>query len=138
MKVLVDTPVWSIALRRRSGDLSPHEARLKNKLVELIRDSRVLMIGPIRQELLSGVREETQFIRLRDQLRAFEDLGITTRDYERAAEMSNRCRSSGVANSAVDMLICALGVGSHSSILTTDRDFLNYAKLLPIRLTQLS
>ena len=28
MMVLVDTPVWSLALRRRAGDLSKHEVRL--------------------------------------------------------------------------------------------------------------
>ena len=134
MKVLVDTPVWSLALRRSTGNLSPHEEKLKQTLGELIHDARVVMIGPIRQELLSGVREEPQFNRLRDHLRAFEDLEITTEDYERAASMSNRCQSSGIANSPMDMLICAVAASSHSPILTTDRDFSNYSKLLPIQL----
>ena len=134
MKVLVDTPVWSLALRRSSENLTPHDDKLKQTLAELIRDARILMIGPIRQELLSGMREESQFNRLRDHLRAFEDLEITTEDYERAGSMSNLCRSSGIANSPVDMLICSVAAGSGSPILTTDRDFWNYSTLLPIQL----
>ena len=134
MKILVDTPVWSLALRRREGKLSSDEQKLKQALNELIRDARVVMIGPIRQELLSGVREEPQFNRLREHLQAFEDMEIRTADYERAAQMSNHCRSRGIATSSVDMLICAVAAGSHSAILTTDRDFLTYSKLLPIQL----
>ncbi|HUK48606.1 MAG TPA: hypothetical protein VLW06_13475 [Terriglobales bacterium] len=56
MNVLVDTPVWSLALRRRRQVLSSEESRMCNALAELIREGRVLMIGSIRQELLSGMR----------------------------------------------------------------------------------
>jgi len=71
MLVLVDTPIWSLALRRRGADLNPREQRLAAALRELIQDGRAQLIGPVRQELLSGLREETSFKKLRDQLRAF-------------------------------------------------------------------
>ena len=61
MIVIVDTPVWSLVLRRRPGDLNPSEQVLTKALTELIREGRVEMLGPIRQELLSGIREEGQF-----------------------------------------------------------------------------
>jgi predicted nucleic acid-binding protein len=134
VKVLVDTPVWSLALGRKTGDLRPHDNRLKAALAELIREGSVLMIGPVRQEILSGLREESQFNRLRDDLRAFKDVSLKTDDYERAAGMSNLCRSRGVSSSSVDMLICAIATRSRSSIFTTDRDYLLYSKLLPIQL----
>ncbi len=134
MMVLVDTPVWSLALRRRPGHLSGSQQSLANALAELIRDGRAQMLGPIRQELLSGIREETQFKKIRDYLRAFREPMLETEDYEDAARMSNQCRSCGIAGSVVDFLICAAAHRRGWEILTTDRDFQNYASVLPLRL----
>ncbi|MGZ5433177.1 MAG: hypothetical protein ACXWH7_09630, partial [Thermoanaerobaculia bacterium] len=63
MKVLVDTSIWSLSLRRRStsGTVSASTA----ELAALVQDGRVAMIGAIRQELLSGIKERAQFDRLR-------------------------------------------------------------------------
>lgn len=136
MKVLVDTPVWSIALRRQHRDLNADEVRLKAALAELLVEGRILMIGPVRQELLSGIREELHFNRVREGIEALQDLSIKTAAYESAARMSNLCSSRGVANTSVDMLICAVAVASGVPILTTDRDFLRYVRVLPIQLFQ--
>jgi predicted nucleic acid-binding protein len=103
--VLVDTPVWSLALRRRQKHLSAEQRQLTQALAELIREGRVQMLGPIRQELLSGIREEAQFRKLRDYLRAFPEHPLEAADYEEAAHMNNRCRAR--AGSVVDFLICA-------------------------------
>lgn len=135
MMVLVDTPVWSLALRRSPEHLSTAERQLTESLAELIREGRVQILGPIRQELLSGLREDVQFRKLRAHLRAFPEHALETADYEEAAHMNNRCRARGIAGSAVDFLICA---GAHRrgwSILTTDRDFQSYATVLPLRLS---
>ncbi len=134
MNVLVDTPVWSLALRRKPADLNPLERRLIEALAELVREGRVQLVGPVRQELLSGIREEAQFRRLRDYLRAFPEQVLAAEDYEEAAQMNDRCRNRGVAGSAVDFLICAAAQRRGWSILTTDRDFQNYAAVLPLRL----
>jgi predicted nucleic acid-binding protein len=137
MMVLVDTPVWSLALRRRPEHLSIAERQLTESLAELIREGRVQILGPIRQELLSGLREDAQFRKLRAHLRAFPEHVLEIADYEEAAHMNNRCRTRGIAGSAVDFLICA---GAHRrgwSILTTDRDFQSYATVLPLRLLSL-
>ncbi|MGA8541500.1 MAG: PIN domain-containing protein [Terriglobales bacterium] len=134
MMVLVDTPVWSMALRRRPEQLSGSQRGLATVLAELIREGRAQMVGPIRQELLSGIREETQFKRIRDYLRSFPEPSLEAADYEDAARMSNQCRSRGIAGSPVDFLICAAADRRGWSILTTDRDFQNYASVLPLRL----
>lgn len=134
MIVVVDTPVWSLALRRRPEQLNDWEQVLTLTLAELIREGRVQMLGPIRQELLSGIREETQFRKLRDYLRAFPERPLEAADYEEAAHMNNRCRARGIAGSAVDFLICAAAQRQSWSIFTTDRDFRNYAKVLALRL----
>jgi predicted nucleic acid-binding protein len=133
MTVLIDTPIWSLALRRAQG-LKPQEEALKRELAELVREGQARLTGPIRQEILSGIRDETQFRRLRGQLRAFPDDPLTTEDYEEAARAHNRCRRAGVAGSAIDFLICATAARREWAIFTTDSDFERYAKQLSIRL----
>jgi len=134
MIVIVDTPVWSLVLRRRPKDLSASEQTFTKAVAELIREGRVEMLGPIRQELLSGIREEAQFKKLRDYLRAFNEPLLDMVDYEEAARMSNLCRGRGISGSAVDFLICAAAHRRKWAIFTTDQDFPRYAALLPLHL----
>lgn len=131
MKVLVDTSVWSLALRRKSP--SDHHD-VTSALASLVEDGRVAIIGAIRQELLSGVKERVQFERLRDHLRAFSDTPVATDDHEEAAEFFNRCREKGIQGSNTDFLICAVAARHGLPILTTDEDFSLFAKVLPITL----
>jgi predicted nucleic acid-binding protein len=134
MMVLADTPVWSLALRRRPAQLSGPQPALANALAELIREGRAQLVGPIRQELLSGIREEGQVKKIRDYLRAFRETSLEAEDYEDAARMNNQCRRRGIAGSAVDFLICAAAHRRDWSIFTTDRHFQGYAAVLPVRL----
>ncbi len=129
MNVVVDTSVWSLALRRNT----PNEAlAIVNILRDLIVDGRVVLMGAIRQEVLSGVRYTEQFLRLQDYLRAFPDLELTSEDYELAAEFFNTCRSNGVQGSNTDFLICAVAHRRGYSILTTDQDFENFQLYIPV------
>jgi len=138
MLVLVDTPIWSLGLRRTASDLNPRERRLVNALQELIGDGRAQIIGPVRQELLSGVRDETVFRRLRAELRAFDEPPLDISDYEDAAQIHNECRSHGLAGSAIDFLICAAAVRRNWQIFTTDQDFTRYATAVRLILYQVS
>ena len=130
MKVLVDTSVWSLALRR-SG---PSDSAEVDELMELIREGRTVMVGAIRQELLSGVRSTKQFRMLRDRLRDFPDLPLEHLDYEEAASCFNTCRSKGVQGSNTDFLLCAISLRHNVAILTTDGDFQHYKVHLGVRL----
>ena len=134
MLVLVDTPVWSLALRRKAEHLNANEQGLTSALRGLIEDGRAQLMGAVRQELLSGVRDESSFRKLRDQLRAFVDVRLDQADYEEAARLNNQCRARGIAGSAIDFLICAAAHRRGWTILTSDRDFQNYASVLPLRL----
>jgi predicted nucleic acid-binding protein len=134
MMILVDTSIWSLALRRKSADLSAREKSLTLALAELIRDGRAQLIGLVRQELLSGIREPEKFDQLRNYLRAFDDIRLDPGDYEEAAQIHNRCRSRGVAGSAIDFLICAVAARRHWQIFTTDSDFDRYEKVLGLEL----
>ena len=128
MKVLVDTSVWSLALRRNEPD------EIVKKLTDLINEALVVMIGPVRQELLSGISDKMVFENLKTTLRSFDDLPVSIVDHEMAAEYYNICRKHGVQGSHTDFLICALACNNDLLIFTTDQDFRHYAKHLPIRL----
>lgn len=130
MKVLVDTSVWSLALRRNM----PSNGAETQELIELIRELRVQMIGPVRQEILSGIRTSAQFSTLRDHLRAFPDLELSSGYYGDAAEFYNLCRSKGVQGSNTDFLICAVAARLKMPIFTTDADFILFQQHLPIML----
>jgi predicted nucleic acid-binding protein len=129
MKVIVDTSVWSLALRRRA---TAHDS--VEELRRLVGQGRVAMLGAIRQELLSGLRDRSAFRQLRDHLRAFADEPLDHEDYERAAEHFNTCRAAGVQGSSTDFLLCAVAERRSFPVLTTDADFGRYATLLPVTL----
>ncbi|KZL48543.1 type II toxin-antitoxin system VapC family toxin [Nodularia spumigena] len=129
MSVIVDTSVWSLALRRRTPpDSSPVVTRLR----DLITNDQVALLGAIRQEILSGIRSSEQFTDLRDYLRAFPDVELIPEDYEIAAEFFNTCRSQGIQGSNTDFLICAVAYRRSYSILTTDNDFHSFRMHIPI------
>lgn len=128
MKVIVDTSVWSLALRRDNADsLAPVQ-----ELRQIIHSHGVQIIGPIRQEILSGIRSESQFRKLRKHLESFPDLPILTEDYVAAARFFNHCRSKGIQGSNTDFLICAVAVRNKFSIFTTDKDFELFSKHIRI------
>ena len=133
MNVLVDTCIWSEALRRRS---QPAVTPWSNELRLLIQEGRAALIGAVRQEILSGIREQVQFEQLRDRLGAFPDIDLGREDYERAAELFNLCRRKGIQGANTDFLICAVAQRRDLAILTTDRDFEGFAGVLTLRLAQ--
>src|SRR5437762_8827044 len=134
MNVLVDTSVWSLALRRKNDSLGTNERLLVAELSELIREGRARVIGLVRQELLSGIKTTEQYEKLRLHLRSFPDEAVDTSDYEEAAKVGNRCRAKGVVVSIVDVLLCAVAIKRQWAIFTTDPDFSNYAKVLPLHI----
>ena len=131
MSVLIDTSIWSEAFRRRSVDQeSPQVLELR----ELISECNAVMIGAVRQELLSGIADARQFEALRDRLRAFPDVPLHSSDYELAALHFTTCRRHGIQGSNTDFLICAVADRLGLSIFTSDRDFSHLSAHVPIRL----
>jgi len=131
MKVLVDTPIWSLAFRKKTGNID--NIAIKN-LIELIQDRRIAIIGPVRQEVLSGISDRNKFYEIKDKMSLFSDYFIKTDDYEFAAECSNECRRNGIQGSHTDFLICAMAIKNGWEIFTEDGDFLEYEKYIPIKM----
>ncbi len=131
MKVIVDTVVWSLALRRTEPDKT-----ICRELTRLIEEQRVLLLGPIRQEILSGYSEESRFERLRNHLSSFDNEPVLDKDYIRAAQYHNLCRRRGIQGSHIDFLICSCAYRLQAAIYTRDRDFRHYSKVIPVSLYQ--
>ena len=133
MKVLVDTPIWSYALRSQNKEyLSGIDT-----LTSLIQDQRAIIIGPIRQEILSGYSDLSKYRIIRDKLSYFENTAIIDTDYELAAEFSNKCRKKGIQGSHIDFLIGAVANRIDIPIFTNDNDFVHYQKIIPIKLFEI-
>lgn len=128
--VIVDTCIWSLALRRRT----PRNQEVGEELTFLINENRVKIIGLIRQEILSGYSDLDRYKKLRNKLRSFPNEQIIDADYESAAEYSNICRRKGIQGSHIDFLICAVATRLNMTIYTCDRDFTFYSQHLPISL----
>lgn len=126
MSVLVDTNVWSKALRLKSKESGP--------FLKLLESDQVVIIGPIRQEILSGIKDLKMFNRLKKHLAAFPDLPLLSYHFEVAAEYFNKSRSRGIQGSHIDFLICAVSIDYNCEIYTLDKDFTLFADFLPIKL----
>jgi predicted nucleic acid-binding protein len=131
-QVLVDTSVWSLALRKK--EKTEEEQEIISHLAKLIKNLDVVLIGPIRQEILSGIASKERFEILKDKVSIFEDYAIHTADYELAAEYFNECRKHGIQGSHIDYLICSVAANNNLSIFTLDHDFQRYEKHIKIKL----
>lgn len=132
MRVIVDTDVWSEALRKTRGEKSAYVRELTN----LIQEGRLEIIGPIKMEILSGIKEMSVFEAFSARLTAFSDRAIPSDVYVLAARFFNLCRNKGIQGSNTDFLICACSVHWNFAILSKDKDYLQYKKYLPIDLVQ--
>jgi predicted nucleic acid-binding protein len=134
MQVIVDTSVWSLVLRRSAKPAGAAQLAVVAALKDLIADARAMLMGPVRQELLCGIKDPAQFERLRSALAAFPDEALTTQDYERAAQVFNTCKAQGVQGSNTDFLICAVALERKLPIFSLDQDFAHFQKCVPLEL----
>jgi predicted nucleic acid-binding protein len=132
--LLVDTCVWSLALRRRNRDVSRWEAATISELLKAIQQGSARMLGIVRQELLTGIKTRQQFEALKLHLSAFPDVEIKSEDYIEAARLANACRAKGVAAPVAEMLLCAVAIRENWLIFTSDPVFDRYAKIIGVQL----
>ncbi|MCL2808868.1 MAG: PIN domain-containing protein [Treponema sp.] len=136
MKVLIDTPIWSLAFRKKKENNT--NEKIINNLTQLIKNRQIAIIGSIRQEILSGISDKNKYLEIKNKMSVFSDHIIQTKDYEFAAECSNQCRINGIQGSHTDFLICAVAIKNDWKIFTDDADFFNYEKFIPIKLYKLN
>ena len=130
MSVLIDTSVWSIALRRDQ----PPASREIETLRAAIERGDVCMLGIILQEVLQGFPSPDRTRRLLEHLSPFPLLSLHRGDFIYAAEIRNRCRVKGLTISTIDAQIAAAAINHRCALLTLDRDFTGLARHSPLRL----
>lgn len=132
MTFFVDTSVWSLALRRdRPPDL-PEIRRLRDALDE----GSVVCTGLVLQELLQGFRKPKAHRRIVDRFSAIPLIVPERADHIHAAELRNRCRRKGIQTGTIDALLAQLCIRHKLTMLTTDRDFLSIASIMPLAIWQ--
>jgi predicted nucleic acid-binding protein len=129
MRVLIDTCIWSRVFRYKDPVLADSEY-----LRQLVEIDKAMIIGPIRQEFLSGIKEIGKYKKFIDDFRSFQDLPMTTEIFESAAFMFNECSRHGISASSVAMMICAAAKKYNLEIWTIDPDFNHYKKFIDIKL----
>ena len=118
--MLVDTSVWSLALRRSPPPSAPEVALLR---ADLERGEIVVTTGLILQELLQGFQGPTA---RKEIIRKFSLLPVLTpeiEDHVEAAALRNHCRRKGIQVGTIDALIARLCIRHELPLLTADRDF---------------
>jgi predicted nucleic acid-binding protein len=134
VKVIIDTCVWSHFLSQNPRA----STRISEAVARLVKSDAIKMLGPIRQELLSGAQPNERFEQLKEYLRFFPNLALDEQDDENAAKYYNELRKRGVQGTGTDLIICAAAVRHGLIIFTTDSDFAHYAKHVPIKLHRIT
>ncbi|MGC2461282.1 MAG: PIN domain-containing protein [Steroidobacteraceae bacterium] len=125
MSLLVDTSVWSLALRRDSASAAPAVEALRTALEG---GDTIVTTGLVLQELLQGFAGPRARKEILQRFAALPLLVPDRRDYIDAAEVRNRCRRSGVQMGTIDALLAQLCIRHELTLLTTDDDFTLAAK----------
>lgn len=131
MTFLVDTSVWSLALRRDTVVSSPEVDVLKDVLQT---GEPVVTTGLVLQELLqgfSGPRDRSLVI---ERFSALPLISPDRQDHIDAAALRNHCRRAGVQAGTIDAVLAQLCIRHGLTMLTTDKDFSGIAKHSSLRL----
>lgn len=131
MSLLVDTSVWSLALRRDADQTAPELTALRDALLGA---DQVFTTGLILQELLQGFSGPKARALIVARLSALAFLQPDREDHIEAAEVRNACRRRGVQVGTVDALLIQLCRRYDLLLLSTDQDFYAAAKHVELRL----
>ena len=131
MNILVDTSIWSLALRRAPGSPSP-EVVLLDRCLE--RGEVVVTTGLILQELLQGFHGPTQRRRIIKEFSLLPVIMPEVEDHIEAAALRNHCRRRGVQVGTIDDLLARLAISHGLHLFTADKDFQAMAQHCPLAL----
>ena len=130
MTLLVDTSVWSLALRRDRVRDEPQVEALRQALGGA---QSVVTTGLILQELLQGFAGARAQRKIVARFAALPLLVPDRQDYIDAAGIRNRCRRAGIQLGTIDALLAQLGVRHRLVLLSTDNDFVHAARHCALR-----
>ena len=131
MTLLVDTSVWSLALRRDAPATTPEVQALTDALLGA---GVVVTTGLVLQELLQGFSGPKAGAQIIERFAALPLLQPDREDHIAAAELRNTCRRAGVQMGPVDAVLAQLCIRHDLMLLSTDNDFALAAKHCALRL----
>jgi hypothetical protein len=131
MRILVDTSIWSLSLRRPSGVVN-EEAILLKTIIEQGED--IHLLGIILQEVLQGIRNSKDFLALKEYFKAFPLIDLTREDYMRAAELKNHLIRKGKQGNTIDVLIASAAISHRCHLFTADKHFTHIAEHSELKL----
>jgi len=129
--LLVDTSVWSLALRRDATASEPEVHALKDALLGA---DLVMTTGLVLQELLQGFAGPKARALVIERFAALPLLQPDRDDHVAAAQLRNTCRRAGVQIGTIDALLAQLCIRHELALLTTDKDFMLAARHCALRL----
>jgi predicted nucleic acid-binding protein len=116
--ILVDSSAWIEVLRDTESRADRTFRRLLHEEVPLATTEAV--IG----EVLAGARDELEHVRLRRRLHGLRFLTIGgLAGFERAARLSQHCRSRGFSPSLADCLVAVPALATGAAVLHADSHF---------------
>ena len=130
MTLLVDTSVWSLALRRDAVEPSAHVDALKAALAA---GESIVTTGLILQELLQGFSGPKARDQIIDRFSALPLIPPDRQDHIEAAVLRNGCRRAGIQVGTIDAILARLCIRHELTLLTTDQDFVRIAGRSPLR-----
>ena len=133
MGLLVDTSVWSLAMRR---DEQPNSPELKLLIKAIDSREEIYSTGVILQELLQGFSGAKSADAIVDRFSAIPMLIPDTADHIQAAELRNKSRRKGIQVGTIDALIAQLSLRYQLSLLTADKDFKHMSKAVKLKLAK--
>lgn len=128
---LLDTSVWSEALRRKNTSLKSENTFLYHLIQN---EENIFITGVIIQELLSGIKNEKMFMELKEILLNFEIIEPDVEDYIQAASLQNKISAKGIQASTVDLLLVSIAIRRNYYLLSFDKDFNYISKHTDLRL----
>lgn len=131
MMLLVDTSVWSLALRRDVVGAQPEVLYLEQALVG---SQTVVTTGLVLQELLQGFSGPKARAQIIDRFSSLPLVQPDRQDHVDAAALRTACRRGGVQIGTIDALLAQLCIRHHLTLLTTDRDFAHAARHCRLRI----
>ena len=134
MRVLVDTSVWSLALRKKGPADHPSVRALSSLLLA---GEDVFLVGVVLQEVLQAFRSERPFQTIATHLEPFALLPLERSDFVAAASLHRRCAGKGLTTSTVDCQIATAAIRHNCRLLSADDDFKRIARVSDLKLFEL-
>jgi predicted nucleic acid-binding protein len=121
--ILVDSSAWISFLK-------PEPSQVDKKIESIILGgNEACLCGIIFQEVLQGVRNDSEYALLKERLEAFPFIQIDRNTHLLASNVYRQTRKKGGAVPSTDALIAATAIENNLSLLTLDKHFTLIAKI---------